>query len=90
MSEGDAVLGRSGQFPGEIRPKKECIKSCETCFAKNALNFLIRVQARNEFVSQSLWTFSYLTLTQNKPSEFFECYLLFANYCLTMINEDLP
>ena len=21
-----------GRFPGEIRPKKECIKSCETCF----------------------------------------------------------
>ena len=27
-----------GGFPGVIRPKKECIKSCETCFAKNALN----------------------------------------------------
>ena len=26
-----------GQFPRVIRPKKECIKSCETCFAKNAL-----------------------------------------------------
>ena len=26
-----------GRFPGEIRPKKECIKSCETCFA-NTLN----------------------------------------------------
>ena len=24
---------RKGRFPGEIRPKKECIKSCETCFA---------------------------------------------------------
>ena len=31
--------------------------------------------------------FSYLTLTQNKPSEFFECYLLFDPYCLTMIDE---
>ena len=27
-----------GGFPRAIRPKKECIKSCETCFAKNALN----------------------------------------------------
>ena len=26
-----------GRFPGAIRPKKECIKSCETCFA-NTLN----------------------------------------------------
>ena len=26
-----------GGFPGEIRPKKGCIKSCETCFA-NTLN----------------------------------------------------
>ena len=33
-----------------------------------------------------LWTFSYLTLIQNKPSEFFECYL-FDYYCLTMIDE---
>ena len=29
---------------------------------------------------------SYLTLTQNKPSEFSECYL-FDYYCLTMIDE---
>ena len=34
-----------------------------------------------------LWPFSYLTLTVNKPSEFFECYLLFDHYCLTMIDE---
>ena len=27
-----------GRFPGAIRPKKECIKSCETCVAKNVLN----------------------------------------------------
>ena len=32
-----------------------------------------------------LWPFSYLTLTLNKPSEFFEYYLLFDHYCLTMI-----
>ena len=30
------------------------------------------------------WSFSYLTLTQNKPSEFFECYL-FDYYCLTVM-----
>ena len=34
-----------------------------------------------------LWPFNYLTLTQNKPSEFFECYLLFDHFCLTMIDE---
>ena len=34
-----------------------------------------------------LWPFNYLTLTQNKPSEFFECYLLFDPYCLTVIDE---
>ena len=33
-----------------------------------------------------LWLFSYLTLTLNKPSEFFECYL-FDYYCLTTVNE---
>ena len=55
MLEGGAALGRNGWFPGAgaSRPKKEYIKPCETCFAKNALNFLIRVQAGNEFVSQS-------------------------------------
>ena len=26
-----------GRFPGEIKPKRECIKSCENCFA-NTLN----------------------------------------------------
>ena len=34
-----------------------------------------------------LWPFSYLTLTLNKPSEFFDCYLLFDPFCLTMIDE---
>ena len=38
---------------GPIRPKKKYIKPCENCFAKNVLSFLIRVQALNEFVSQS-------------------------------------
>ena len=33
------------------------------------------------------WPFSYLTLTQNKPSEFFESYLLFDYFCLTVIDE---
>ena len=30
---------------GTIRPKTEYIQPYETCFAKNALSFLIRVQA---------------------------------------------
>ena len=34
-----------------------------------------------------LWPFGYLTLTQNNPSEYFKCYLLFDYYCLTMIDE---
>ena len=33
------------------------------------------------------WPFGYLTLTQTKPSLFFECYLLFDYHCLTMIDE---
>ena len=36
---------------------------------------------------QVLWPFSYLTLIHNKPSEFFEWYLLFDHFCLTMIDE---
>ena len=58
MLEVGAALCWKGRFPTDMRPKKECIKPCETCFVKNALNFLIRVQAWNEFVSQSfmaLW-----------------------------------
>ena len=46
-----------GGFPGAIRPKKKYVKSCETCFTKNTLSFLIRVQAWNEFVSQSFIKF---------------------------------
>ena len=34
-----------------------------------------------------LWPFNYLTLTQNKPLEFFEGYLLFDHFCLTVIDE---
>ena len=37
LEGGAAPPDRNGQFPGAIRPKKECIKSCETCFA-NILN----------------------------------------------------
>ena len=32
MTEGSIVLCWKGQIPKAIRPKKECIKSCETCF----------------------------------------------------------
>ena len=39
------------------------------------------------FFPTVLWPFSYLTLTQNKPSEFFECYLLIDHFCLTVIDE---
>ena len=37
MTEGGAVLCWKGQIPRGDRPKKECIKSCETYFA-NTLN----------------------------------------------------
>ena len=43
-----------GRFPRTIRPKKECIKSCETCFA-NTLNLNDKVQAWNEFVSPKFY-----------------------------------
>ena len=74
-----------GRFPGVIRPKKECIKSCETSFA-NTLNLNKGPTMKWVCFPKVWWSFSYLTLTQNKPSEFFECYL-FDYYCLTMIDE---
>ena len=72
-----------GRFPRAIRPKKECIKLCETCFA-NTLNL-------NDNGPSLKWVcfpksfIALLTLTQNKPSEFFVCYLLFDPYCLTWL-----
>ena len=86
MLEVGAALCWKEWFPGAMRAEKDCIKSCETCFA-NTLNLndkdpsMKRVCFRKVF-----WSFSYLTLTQNKPSEFFECYL-FDYYCLIMIHE---
>ena len=38
MLEASAYLGWKGRVPPGIRPKKECTKSRETCFAKNTLN----------------------------------------------------
>ena len=37
MPEGGAALCMNRRYLGVIRPKKECINSCETCFA-NSLN----------------------------------------------------
>ena len=34
---------------------------------------------------KDLWPFNYLTLAQNKPLEFFKCYLLFDHFCLTWL-----
>ena len=34
--------GTGGSWQGAIRPKKECIKSCETCFAKNVLSLNVK------------------------------------------------
>ena len=73
-----------GRFPGEIRPKKECIKSCENCFA-NTINLNDKGPSLKwACFPKVLWPFSHLTVTLNKPSQFFECYLLFDHYCLTM------
>ena len=75
------MLERAGS-PG-IRPKKECIKSCETHFA-NTLNLNDKGPSMQWVCfPKVLWPFNYMTLTQN----FFECYLLFDHYCLTMIDE---
>ena len=76
-----------GRSPKAIRPKKECIKSYETYFA-NALNLNDKGPSMKWiYFPKVLWSFNYLTLTQNKPSQFFECYLLFDHNCLTMIDE---
>ena len=75
-----------GRFPGMIGPEKECIKPCETCFA-NTLNLNDKGPSMKwVFFPKVLWSFSYLPLTQNKPSESFECYL-FDYYFLIMIDE---
>ena len=71
-------------FPGEIRPKKECIKSYETNFG-NTLS--LNDKHEMSLFPKVLWPFSYLILSQNKPSEFFVCNLLFHHYCLTMTDE---
>ena len=76
-----------GRFPGEIKPKKEWMKSCETCFA-NTLNLNDKGPSLKwACFPKVLWPFISLILTLNKPSEFFECYLVFDYYCLTMIDE---
>ena len=76
MPDVGAALCWKRRVSRAIRPKKDYIKSYETYFA-NTLNFLIRVQAGMTLFPKVLWPFNYLTLTQNKPSQFFECYLLF-------------
>ena len=40
MLEAGAALCWNGWYLGAICPEKECIKSCETCFAKNALKLI--------------------------------------------------
>ena len=47
---------------------------------------MIWVQAWKELVFPKFYGPLALILTLNKPSEFFECYLLFDHYCLTMID----
>ena len=74
-----------GGFPRVIRPKKECIKSCETCSA-NTLN----LNDKDPSLKSVPFPKSYSPLA-NWPwlrisPEFFVCYLLFDPYCLTMID----
>ena len=72
MLEVGGTLCCKGRVPSVIRPQKECIKSCETCFA-NTLNLNDKGPSMKWVCfPKVLWSFSYLTLTQNKPSEFFE------------------
>ena len=76
-----------GQVPQAIKPKKECTKSCESYFA-NTLSLNDKGPSRKWVCfPKVLWPLSYLTLTLNKPSEFFECYLLLDHYCLTITDE---
>ena len=76
-----------GRFPWAIRPKKECVKSCETWFA-NTLNLNDKGPSMKCVCSPKvLWPFSYLTLTQNKPSEFITEFIQSYHYCLTMIDK---
>ena len=75
-----------GRFPRAIRPKKECIKSCETCFA-NTLN----LNDRGPCLKWVCFPKTYSPLA-NWPwlrisPQCFVCYLLFDPYCLTMIDE---
>ena len=43
MLKGGAALWQNQQFlTGAIRPKKECIKFCKTCFAKDVLNLNVK------------------------------------------------
>ena len=87
MLEVGAALCLKGRVPWGDQPKKECIKSYETYFA-NTLNLNDKgISLKWVCFPQSFMALSYLTLTQNKPSEFFECYLLFDHFCLTMIDE---
>ena len=56
-----------GEFPEVIRPKKECIKSCETCYA-NTLNLNDKGPSMKWVCFPKVfWSFSYLTLTHNSP-----------------------
>ena len=87
MLEVDTPCAGKGGFPRAIRPKKEYIKSYETYFP-NTLNLNDKGPSMKLVCfPKVLWPFNYLTLTQHKPSEFFECYLLFDYFCLTMIDE---
>ena len=70
MPEVGAALCWKGQISRAIRPKKECIKPRETCCA-NTLNLNDKgPNMKWACFPKVLWSFSYLTLTQNKPSEF--------------------
>ena len=74
-----------GRFPGAIRPKKEYIKPCETYFA-NTLNINDK-DGSMEWVCSPKFYGPLAIWTWLKPSEFFEWYLLFDHYWLTMIDE---
>ena len=77
--------GRGG-FPRVIRSKKECIKSCETCFA-NTLNLGDKGPSMKWVCSPKFYGPLTIWPWLRISPEFFECYLLFDHFCLTMIDE---
>ena len=78
MLEVGVAMCWKGQIPpGVIRPKKEYIKSCETCFANTLTLNDKGPSLKWACFPKVLWPFSYLALTLNSPQS-----SLSVIYCL--------